>query len=75
MARQPDLFPVISARVPLSISEAGRVHVFRPEDGGEEHYAVEIGTPDRPAPVLARLCGCPILWVRLSASAGWRLRS
>ncbi len=45
----------VSARVPLSVSEAGRLHVFRPEDGGEEHYAVEIGIPDRNAPVLARL--------------------
>ncbi len=49
------LYPVVAARVPLSVSEAGRVHVFRPEDGGEEHYAVEIGTPKRDAPVLARL--------------------
>ena len=31
------------------------LHVFRPDDGGEEHYAVEIGTPDRDAPVLTRL--------------------
>jgi len=46
---------VISARVPLSVSEAGRLHVFRPDDGAEEHYAVEIGRPDRDAPVLARL--------------------
>ncbi|MEM6578579.1 MAG: GTP cyclohydrolase II [Pseudomonadota bacterium] len=46
---------VAAARVPLSVSQAGRVHVFRPEDGGEEHYAVEIGAPDRAAPVLARL--------------------
>ncbi len=49
------LHRVISARVPLEASEAGRVHVFRPEDGGEEHYAVEIGRPDRDAPVLVRL--------------------
>jgi hypothetical protein len=26
------------------VSEASRVHVFRPQDGGEEHYAIEIGT-------------------------------
>jgi GTP cyclohydrolase II len=31
------------------------VHVFRPDDGTEEHYAIEIGRPDRAAPVLARL--------------------
>ncbi len=49
------LDPVVSARLPLAVSEAGRLHVFRPEDGGEEHYAVEIGTPPRDAPVLARL--------------------
>ncbi|WP_371229420.1 GTP cyclohydrolase II [Roseovarius sp. 2305UL8-3] len=49
------LHPVVSARLPLEVSEAGRLHVFRPEDGGEEHYAIEIGRPDREAPVLARL--------------------
>ncbi len=49
------LHPVVSARLPLAVSEAGRLHVFRPEDGGEEHYAVEIGRPDRDTPVLARL--------------------
>ena len=46
---------VAGARVPLAVSKAGRVTVFRPADGGEEHYAVEIGRPDRNAPVLARL--------------------
>lgn len=49
------LHAVISGRVPLAASEAGRVHVFRPENGGEEHYAVEIGQPDRAEPVLVRL--------------------
>ena len=46
---------VAGARVPTRFAEAGRVHVFRPADGGEEHYAVEIGAPDRARPVLARL--------------------
>jgi GTP cyclohydrolase II len=46
---------IVSARVPLSVSEAGRVHVFRPHYGGEEHYAIEIGRPDRGVPVLTRL--------------------
>ena len=55
LAAPTTLSPVVSARLPLSVSEAGRLHVFRPEDGGEEHYAVEIGRPDRSAPVLARL--------------------
>lgn len=49
------LHDVVAGRVPLHVSENARVHVFRPEDGGEEHYAVEIGRPDRNAPVLARL--------------------
>ena len=49
------MHPVVSARVPIEASEAGRVHVFRPDDGGEEHYAIEIGKPPRDAPVLARL--------------------
>jgi GTP cyclohydrolase II len=47
--------PVISARLPMMASAAGRVHIFRPDDGGAEHYAIEIGRPDRDAPVLARL--------------------
>ena len=46
---------VVSGRVPLSVSGAGRVHVFRPETGGEEHYVAEIGQPPRDKPVLARL--------------------
>ncbi|WP_425093095.1 GTP cyclohydrolase II [Tropicimonas sp. S265A] len=55
LGHMPVLHPVVAARVPLTVSEAGRVHVFRPEDGGEEHYAVEIGAPPRDAPVLTRL--------------------
>jgi GTP cyclohydrolase II len=47
--------PIISARLPLEVSEAGRLHIFRPDDGAEEHYAVEIGQPDRSKPVLSRL--------------------
>ncbi len=43
------------ARVPTRFSEFGRVHVFRPDDGAEEHYAVEIGDPPRTGPVLSRL--------------------
>ncbi|TNJ46272.1 GTP cyclohydrolase II [Phaeobacter sp. B1627] len=49
------LHPVAAARLPMAASEAGRLHVFRPEDGGEEHYAIEIGRPDRSTAVLARL--------------------
>lgn len=46
---------VISARLPMVASEAGRLHIFRPDDGSAEHYAIEIGRPDRTLPVLARL--------------------
>ncbi len=46
---------IAAARVPMQAAAAGRVHVFRPEDGAEEHYAIEIGRPDRSAPVLTRL--------------------
>jgi len=49
------LAPVAHASLPMSVSEAGKLHIFRPHDGSEEHYAVEIGAPDRSEPVLARL--------------------
>ena len=52
---QTALNRVIHARLPMDASEAGRVHIFRPDDGGEEHYAIEIGHPDRSKPVLTRL--------------------
>jgi len=50
-----ELHPVVAARLPMAAAEAGRLHIFRPEDGGEEHYAIEIGRPSRDMPVLARL--------------------
>ncbi|WP_089997226.1 GTP cyclohydrolase II [Cognatiyoonia koreensis] len=50
-----EMHRVISARLPLAVSDVGRLHIFRPEDGAEEHYAIEIGHPDRSAPVLSRL--------------------
>ena len=46
---------VVSARLPMRAAQAGRLHIFRPENGDIEHYAVEIGAPDRDKPVLARL--------------------
>jgi len=55
VARAAALHPVIAARVPMAAAEAGRLHVFRPESGGEEHYVIEIGQPPRDRPVLARL--------------------
>jgi GTP cyclohydrolase II len=55
LALHHPLLPVAAARLPMDAAEAGRLHVFRPENGGIEHYAIEIGRPDRDAPVLARL--------------------
>jgi GTP cyclohydrolase II len=55
LGERSPLAPVVSARLPMSVSPNGRLHIFRPADGGEEHYAVEIGRPDRGQPVLARL--------------------
>ncbi|SEK39689.1 GTP cyclohydrolase II [Roseovarius nanhaiticus] len=46
---------VSAANLPMDASQAGRVHVFRPDDGGVEHYAIEIGTPDFTQPVTVRL--------------------
>ncbi len=46
---------ISGARVPLEVKENSRVHVFRRKDGGEEHYAIEIGRPKRGEPVLSRL--------------------
>jgi GTP cyclohydrolase II len=55
MTETSPLASVVAARLPMIASEAGRLNVFRPEDGGEEHYAIEVGRPDRDAPVLVRL--------------------
>jgi GTP cyclohydrolase II len=72
------LHAVISARLPMEVSEAGRLHVFRPEDGAEEHYAIEIGRPDRAAPVLCRLhsaCFTGDLMGSLKCDCGPQLRA
>ena len=78
LTRASPLHPVISARLPMAVSEAGRLHVFRPEDGGEEHYAVEIGAPSRHAPLLARLhsaCFTGDLLGSLKCDCGPQLRA
>ncbi|WP_428928791.1 GTP cyclohydrolase II [Marinibacterium sp. SX1] len=71
------LHDIVSARLPMEVSEAGRLHVFRPDDGGEEHYAIEIGRPDRNRPVLARLhsaCFTGDLMGSLKCDCGPQLR-
>lgn len=54
LRRAAQLEDVIAARLPTSFGQ-GHLHVFRPDDGAEEHYALEVGRPDRSAPVLVRL--------------------
>ncbi|MGK7755553.1 MULTISPECIES: GTP cyclohydrolase II [unclassified Roseovarius] len=69
---------VVSARLPLVVSEAGRLHIWRPEDGGEEHYAIEIGSPPRGAAVLSRLhsaCFTGDLLGSLKCDCGPQLRA
>ena len=72
------LHKVIHARMPMEVSEAGRLHIFRPEDGGEEHYAIEIGRPKRSTPVLCRLhsaCFTGDLMGSLKCDCGPQLRA
>lgn len=78
LARRSPLYPVVNARLPMEVSEAGRLHIFRPDDGGEEHYAIEIGRPDRSKPVLARLhsaCFTGDLMGSLKCDCGPQLRA
>lgn len=46
---------IVTGRVPIQVSSAGQVHVFRPDDGGEEHVVCEIGRPSRGSAPLVRL--------------------
>lgn len=55
LAEETPMHPVAAARLPLLWAENSRLHIFRPDDGETEHYAVEIGDPPRDEPVLARL--------------------
>lgn len=54
-APETRLNPVVAARLPMRLAGMGRLHVFRPQDGGVEHYAIEVGRPMRDQPVLTRL--------------------
>lgn len=72
-----ELQEIVAARVPITVAENTRLHVFRPEDGSEEHYAIEIGRPDRAKPVLARLhsaCFTGDLMGSLKCDCGPQLR-
>lgn len=78
MEERSPLHPVVAARLPLEVSEVGRLHIFRPEDGSDEHYAIEIGKPDRAQPVLTRLhsaCFTGDLMGSLKCDCGPQLRA
>lgn len=73
-----DMAPVAAAALPLLAAENSRLHVYRPDDGGEEHYAVEIGDPPRDQPVLTRLhsaCFTGDVLGSLKCDCGPQLRS
>jgi GTP cyclohydrolase II len=68
---------VAEARVPLAEAEDARLIAFRPGDGGTEHLAILIGTPDPAAPVLVRLhseCFTGDLLASLRCDCGDQLR-
>ncbi len=46
---------ISEARVPLLGAEDTRIAAFRPQDGGIEHLAIIIGSPDPLEPVLTRI--------------------
>ncbi len=53
--KEPITREVISARLPTETSKSGKLHVFRPDLAGPEHYAMEYGEIDRNGPVLVRI--------------------
>lgn len=73
---------VTRARVPLRSAESCELVVFRPRDGGPEHYAIVIGAKSSPAlatpgPVLTRLhseCFTGDLLASLKCDCGDQLR-
>lgn len=72
-----DLRPISEARVPLADCEDTRIVSFRPRDGGAEHLAIILGTPDAAQPVLTRLhseCFTGDLLASLRCDCGDQLR-
>jgi GTP cyclohydrolase II len=68
---------VAEARVPLTEAENARLIAFRPRDGGAEHLAILIGSPNPAAPVLVRLhsqCFTGDLLASLRCDCGDQLR-
>jgi GTP cyclohydrolase II len=76
-AASAELERVAEARVPLAEAEDSRLIAFRPRDGGSEHLAILIGTPDPTSPVLVRLhseCFTGDLLASLRCDCGDQLR-
>ena len=68
---------VAAATVPLDGAENTRMIAFRPADGGAEHFAIIVGTPHPPGPVLTRLhseCFTGDLLGSLKCDCGQQLR-
>jgi GTP cyclohydrolase II len=68
---------VAEARVPLADAEDTRLVAFRPHDGGLEHLAILIGSPDPASAVLVRLhseCFTGDLLASLRCDCGEQLR-
>ena len=55
LSEATQLSDVIAANLPTTTLEKGKLHVFRPDNGAEEHYAMEFGKPPRSNPVLVRI--------------------
>ena len=52
---EKQILNIASATLPLKISTNSKLHVFRPVNGAQENYALEVGLIDRSKPVLCRL--------------------
>jgi GTP cyclohydrolase II len=74
----PHFTYMIAARLPTENTDQGRLYVFRPPTADQEHYAMEIGRPDRAKPVLVRLhsaCFTGDVLGSLKCDCGPQLRS
>jgi len=68
---------VASAPVPLAGAEETSIYGFRPQSGGTEHYAIVVGNPSSPGPVLVRVhseCFTGDLLGSLKCDCGEQLR-
>ena len=54
-SQNKNIIKIVSANFPIKVSKSAKLHIFRHENGTEENYAIEIGTPDRSYPVLCRI--------------------